>query len=684
MDEKPVVLLCASQQDQSWAEKLAKNLRPMLGEGHVAVSAGNGHGETSPTYREPLERARVAVLLTSPDFVADYAGEPESKPEDIRLLEERQASGLTRIFRLPVRPSMVDKGETPLAKYPSLLDFLEPLSTLSDAESEKRLVEAAAKLRDTAFPKNMKPQTMSRLTGKADGPPPVVDVDRWMPLTAEQFVGRRQELKQLDGAWTAPPPVRIVSLVGCGGSGKTALVKHWLKQLKKEDYRGARRVLAFSFHDDTHGTVDEFFRTALRKFGEDLSQVHPREHAERLAALFCEVKTLLVLDGLEAVQSSREDARWAPLREFLLAVQHAAEHTPADRGPSLCVITTREPIKDLAERRDDTYQEIQLSNLSLDEGVKLLRDLRVSGGDDDLKSAVADLHGHALSLHLLASELKAIAGGDSRQRDRVRLSDVNSEVGKQVRAAMERYDDALEHTPELAALRILALFDGPVERKFIDDFAARERVPELTDAVGEPDDWRRAVSHLMNCGLVRQVEVEGLGPCLETYPIIREHYEWQLRRRFPGSYESAQRKLYERRKRNIPRTAATLADLHPAMQTVYHACRAGLPKDAADIYFLRIKQGQKNLLQQMGAHREDLAVIGYFFTRKWYSPLEDLPPKYQAYFLKSAAERLVALERTDEARSAYEAAEKAYTDLEDWDKVKEVREKLSTRQPAPV
>src|SRR5687767_8858525 len=103
-----------------------------------------------------------------------------------------------------------------------------------------------------------------------------------MPATSEQFVGRTRELAQLDGAWTSPPPIRIVGIIGCGGSGKTALVKRWLAQVKKDnDYRGARRVFAWSFGDRRGGLPSQFFRAALQEFGDEPGALRAEQYPAR-------------------------------------------------------------------------------------------------------------------------------------------------------------------------------------------------------------------------------------------------------------------------------------------------------------------------------------------------------------------------------------------------------------------
>ena len=57
------------------------------------------------------------------------------------------------------------------------------------------------------------------------------------------------------GAWDGQS-INIVELQAIGGSGKTALVTHFVEQMRISGWRGATRVYAWSFYsqgtDETH------------------------------------------------------------------------------------------------------------------------------------------------------------------------------------------------------------------------------------------------------------------------------------------------------------------------------------------------------------------------------------------------------------------------------------------------
>ncbi len=80
----------------------------------------------------------------------------------------------------------------------------------------------------------------------------------------------------------------MVSLVAWGGVGKSTLVNKWLEHMAADNYRGARRVFAWSFY--SQGTnqpatsADLFIAEALKWFGDaDPAQGSPWDKGGRLA-----------------------------------------------------------------------------------------------------------------------------------------------------------------------------------------------------------------------------------------------------------------------------------------------------------------------------------------------------------------------------------------------------------------
>ena len=78
--------------------------------------------------------------------------------------------------------------------------------------------------------------------------------NRGLPITTRNLVGREDEIEELDDAW-ASRQTRVASVVAQGGAGKSALVNEWLRRMRDSDYRGARKVFAWSFYSRGPGRI---------------------------------------------------------------------------------------------------------------------------------------------------------------------------------------------------------------------------------------------------------------------------------------------------------------------------------------------------------------------------------------------------------------------------------------------
>src|SRR5271166_50068 len=234
-----------------------------------------------------------------------------------------------------------------------------------------------------------------------------------------------------------------------------------------EGYRSAELVFGWSFYrQGTTGkssSADEFLDAALNWFGDPDPRIGTAwDKGERLAKLISRRRTLLVLDGLEPLQSppGPEEGR---LREHSL---QALLRELAAFNTGLCVITSRLPVADIADHERTTAPRLGLEQLSSDAGANLLRALGVKGDGAELRTASEQFGGHCLALTLLGSYLTDAYNGDIRFRNEVsgHLAD-DVRQGLHARKVMESYHSWLGEGPELSVLRILGLFDRPADEK---------------------------------------------------------------------------------------------------------------------------------------------------------------------------------------------------------------------------
>ncbi len=348
----------------------------------------------------------------------------------------------------------------PAQRFQTPNELLKAMPTITGA------IDAGRRITRQSLQKT--PATDSRVgTRKTPGrlAPKKISVAR-LPVTGSDVFGREEDIAFLDAAW-ANQNVNVVTIVAWAGVGKSTLVNHWLRRMAAEHYHSAERVFGWSFYrqGSSGGTssADEFLDATLSWFGDSDPRLGTAwEKGERLAKLVAHRRTLLVLDGLEPLQNPpgpqegrlREPSLQAFLREL------AAFNT------GLCLITTRTPVADLADHERSLALRRELERLSSAAGAKLLCALGVKGHEAELRTASDQVDGHCLALALLGSFLTDAYDGDIRYH-----AEVSGRLGRDVRQGvharkvMESYKTWFGEGPELSVLRMLGLFDRPVDEK---------------------------------------------------------------------------------------------------------------------------------------------------------------------------------------------------------------------------
>ena len=283
--------------------------------------------------------------------------------------------------------------------------------------------------------------------------------------------GRDHWLDALDAAW-ANSRLNVYTLVAWGGVGKTSLVAHWVtERMEAKGWRDVERYFDWSFYSQGTGesrqtSSDLFIQEALQFFDDpDPTKGSPWERGERLAGLIRKYRTLLVLDGIEPLQYPVNDPQAGRLKDQ--ALEALLQSLAAD-NPGLCVVTTREHLKNIENRA--TTEEQNLDRLVKEAAIDLLRHLQIAGTEAEMEAVWKDAGGHALTLQLLGRFLADAHGGDIRHYKEVKFEEADTErQGRSAFKVMIAYERWLqsagpERQRELALLRLTGLFDRPMSR----------------------------------------------------------------------------------------------------------------------------------------------------------------------------------------------------------------------------
>jgi tetratricopeptide (TPR) repeat protein len=493
--------------------------------------------------------------------------------------------------------------------------------------------------------------------------PDAVDIAR-LPVTGSELFGRAEELRWLDHMWDSRE-VRVVSLVGWGGVGKSTLVNKWLERMAAEGYRGARKVFGWSFF--SQGTservtsADLFIDQALRFFGDpDPTAGSPWSKGERLAALVRQDRSLLLLDGLEPLQSPSDgwrvqDPGLAQLLRRLARPPRAEAGAPQDTG--LCVITTRAPVSDL-DGFPGTVEACNLEQISAEAGRALLRVRGVRGTDAELEGVARAFGNQALALNLLASFLQAVPGHPASAAVEVPDLAVSDERGRHPRRLLEAFARRFGAGPEIELLLLLGLFDRPAPAGALAALRAAPPIHGLTDhlAVLSEVSWAKLLRKLRAEKLIAE-EDRHQPEEVDAHPLVREHFGERLEESNPVAWEEGNRRLFDFYSVSAEYQPHDLAGMAPLFLAVHHACEAGLYDEALEVYWGRILR-ERNFFagSVLGLYGALLQALAGFFEIRWTQPLMQFDTVLCGGLLSQAGGFLTPIGRLREAVEAHEHA----------------------------
>lgn len=233
--------------------------------------------------------------------------------------------------------------------------------------------------------------------------------------SAPDFLGREAEREQLHAFWLDGGS-GVLSLVGLGGAGKTALTACFVSDLL--DGRAdpvPDGLFVWSFYQEPDAGL--FLRELFDYFNTSAASHAPAQGAGLLPQLRDLLheggRFLLILDGLERVQRQAGDASYGRIDDPLL--KSLLIRIAEGLGQTAVLTTSRFPLTDLAAWRGGGYCPLEVGELTLPAALALLRRRGVHGDDEELAALATAYGAHALTLDHLGGLIGQFLDGDPKR-----------------------------------------------------------------------------------------------------------------------------------------------------------------------------------------------------------------------------------------------------------------------------
>jgi len=410
---------------------------------------------------------------------------------------------------------------------------------------------------------------------------------KWIHETSndEKFTGRNDEIARLD-RWVRDTAVRVLGVCAVGGTGKTALIGHWLKETAGWRSRPFAGLFAWSFYQERD--TKEFLEAFLAWARETFRTPEPNADKKRVAAALAALRAhplVLVLDGLEVLQEGPDDTSYGSfldgdLRELLAALCQR-DHR------SLAVLTSRFVFADLDRFLGTAFHQLELHGLAPDNGARLLEELGVHGPPAEREHVSEQLDGHPLGLRVFADALPEEDRDQPRQfldeSFHVGALPEGASLNDKLRRLLVFYEKKLP-VAQVRILGIVSLFRAPIADETVVRLVRGVFCEALPDDATLTTDLRR----LQSRGILTREPIEG-GQGSACHPILRDHFRAVLLGTGADTARRSADLLTGQRSEGRPQN---VKEIEPVLLAIELLLDAGDFKAANALYKQRLRYGE--------------------------------------------------------------------------------------------
>jgi transcriptional regulator with XRE-family HTH domain len=234
-------------------------------------------------------------------------------------------------------------------------------------------------------------------------------VDDWgEALLAPSFYGREHELSQLT-EWMVQERCQVVSVLGIGGIGKSALASRVMRQVAPH----FQVVLWRSLRDAP--SCEALLESCLQVLApQPLREIPPglERHLSFLLEYLREERALIVLDNLESVLAEGEST--GRMRIGSEGYARLLRQVAQSEHQSCLLLTSREKPADLAalEGSRTLVRSLRLSGLDSPASEQLLTEKEVVGSSQERERLVEMYAGNPLALKIVAQTIVELFGSE--------------------------------------------------------------------------------------------------------------------------------------------------------------------------------------------------------------------------------------------------------------------------------